>query len=286
MYVPQHTLTSSSRRITNTIANMNIQLASIMCPKRKNAPTTPRCSFVNVHGFTCPNYMKHTYNGKDVCNVHLNTLKANGECIICLTPMDTPVLRIKLACGHYFHTDCLGQCVKMECPLCRREMLPEEKKRVFTPTRIIPLFETVFNMGTSRQTIIFDMVRELIEVSTTMTDNEVDIYRAFNDCFRRGMSILNNSSILSEPTTIMFDWMTAMGSAFNHLATYGTYNGFMLQSNHSMLLSGSHPPTPLQVVPLRSNAPSPELAMSQFVRGIAPNQVAGSPSPVLPWYYN
>lgn len=272
---------------------MSLQVASIMAPTRKNAP---RCTFINTHGFSCPNYVKHTYNGKEVCNIHLNTLKANDDCTICLTAMDNPMLRIKLGCGHYFHTNCLGQCVKAECPLCRREMLPTEKRQVFLPTRVVPLFDPVFSMESSRQTVIFDMVKNLVDSVDSMTDDEVDIYRAFINCFTRGMRILNNAPILENPSGIMFDWMTAMGGAFTHLATYGSYNGFMMQSNYSSLSWGSHPPVPqhpgvgllapIQVIPPRSHAPSPELPESHFGGGFVSHQVSRSPSPVLPWYYH
>ncbi len=271
------------------VTGMSLHVVSFCTPKRPNAS---RCSFINARGFCCPNYVKHTYNGKQVCNVHLNTLKANEECSICITPMDNPLERIKLGCGHYFHVSCLGQCIKTECPQCRQEMLPQEKRRVFMPTRVYPLFEPVFNMNSSRkQTALFGMVGDLVETMGNMSEEEADIYRAYISTFTRNMRILKNAPMVSNPCTIMFEWMNAMNGAIIHLAGYGSYNGFMLNYINTELTWGSQNPsylTPIHVG-LRAGAPSPMLPMSPTVTPFArvPTPfIARSPSPVLPGYYN
>lgn len=263
-------------------------------PKRRNAPNapnaTPRCSFVNTRGFPCPNYIRHTYNGKDVCNVHLNTLKANEECTICLCSMDNPMGRIKLACGHYFHVNCLGQCIKAECPMCRREMLPTEKRRVYMH-RVMPLIDPVFDMSSSRQAAIIEMVGGMVESISTMTDEEVDVCRAYTNIFVRGMQVLKNAPYPAiNPSAIMFDWMNAMNGSFVHLANYGSYNGFELDYHFTTLTWGSQNPAFILpahpqvgfLAPARAGAPSPELLNTPF----AYIPMAHSPSPVLPGYYH
>jgi hypothetical protein len=55
---------------------------------------------------------------------------------------------VKLTCGHMFHTDCLSQCSKSECPLCRAPFDPELASKIFNSTIVQPLMKTLFSMKT------------------------------------------------------------------------------------------------------------------------------------------
>jgi len=268
-------------------------MTSIRSPKRVKTSTKtcpPKCTYKNINGHQCPNYVKHIYNNMEVCNVHLNTLKANEECTICLLPMSNPLERIKLSCGHYFHDECLGKCVKTECPVCRCELESGERRRVFLPV-IAQQLEPVFKMSGSRQYAMKEIVGGIVEAVGEIGDEDLDVFRAHLSMLKFGAQTLRGRQFQgSSPAQVMYDWSMVMCSAFMHIATYGDYTGFSTYATGCLMSSTSCDPAFVQEarpqVGMIAPAASPELGrgMSPSPFGYVP--LVRSPSPVLPWYYH
>ena len=222
-----------------------------------------RCSYTTSNGHQCFNYSKTEYNGAKLCNVHLNTVKAEEECCICLCPKDKPGMRIKLACGHHHHISCLGQMEEITCPICRTEMNAAECSKIFTPTRAKPLMDRVFGMNGTKQKMIFGIISDMITYLEGIDDKEeVDIFKSYISNYFSGTRFLNearNEGIITESAgNIMYDWVDVMHGAIFHIRRYGTYNGFNLASNGGTIISwDSAAPPPSHTPPVITNGPVP-----------------------------
>lgn len=71
----------------------------------------------------CENRSKGTYEDKHYCNVHLKSIKAKEECVICFEKM-TPSTSMTLGCNHVFHKVCMKRWGEQsdQCPLCRETL--------------------------------------------------------------------------------------------------------------------------------------------------------------------
>jgi hypothetical protein len=235
-----------------------------------------KCGFLTSRGFPCPNYCKHIYNGTALCNVHLNTIKANEECCICLSPMCNPLTRIKLACGHYHHIHCLGKMVNHSCPVCIQELTPSECHRVFYEPKVKPLIDRVFSMNGRKQRVAFGLMGDIINyIDSIGNTDEIDVFRSYTGSYFTGMRILRNAGINERPGDIMFDWVDIMAGAFSHIHQYHTYAGFQLEvrglvaswSSRNLVVEQEY-----ELAPTRPSSPYAAMIMPR------------SPSPVLPWY--
>jgi hypothetical protein len=267
---------------------------------------------MTAKGSPCSNIAKNNYNGKLLCNVHLNTTKANEECPICLTPMDSIIKRIKLACGHYFHIDCLGECEKVECPLCRSELTTRERCKIYFPTKVAPIFQRVFTMSGEKQKAIMGVLEELVDKVEVMDNSDMDVFRAYNSNFFYAMDTINASPFINDnPSVVIYDWVDVMRGGIGHVGRYGTYEGMFFNSSRSMLSWESYnpyqmvqtPPPPPPVVPipgapLRGNPRDPRIYPQFYIPPPPPPPPTPTfdvyeeeeyeremaPSPVLPWY--
>lgn len=52
-----------------------------------------------------------------------NIQKYNTECPICLDVFETEIPIYNNVCGHLFHYDCIKDVIKMECPVCRGDLV-------------------------------------------------------------------------------------------------------------------------------------------------------------------
>jgi hypothetical protein len=258
-----------------------IASTSISVPKRRRS-NQEKCSFKTSAGFPCPNYSKHFYDGQNVCNVHLNYIKANDDCPICISPMDNVYLRIKLSCGHYFHNSCLGKCIDITCPICRHEMTSYERAKIFIPEKVIPAYNKVFNMSSNKQAFIIDFMNTLIDNVNDMDYEEVDVFKAYSANYFQAIHTFKEAAnrITNEkPTDMMFDWIDITSAAAYHIRNYGTYSGFNINLNNTMASwTSADPNTNLPRMPPRSNAPSPVFPY------ISNSYTPAAPSPVQPWY--
>jgi hypothetical protein len=73
-------------------------------------------------------------------------MKSKDECAICLNNMNVKNERIRLFCGHFFHTSCLSKIQKAECPLCRADFLPIQAYKIFKSNVIKPIVLQTFAM--------------------------------------------------------------------------------------------------------------------------------------------
>lgn len=111
--------------------------------------------------------------GKKLCIFHLYTARKNDDCAICLGEMCGEKENLfVLACGHMFHSDCLGSCAKPQCPMCRTKFLPEEATLIFYPKVLhnisirlysLPLKSIEYVLG------IFEVALSVARVSTDAT---------------------------------------------------------------------------------------------------------------------
>ena len=278
-------------------------------PKRfKRARYT--CAFVTAKGKTCPYSAKHSYNGKHLCSIHLNTTKANEDCCICFSPMDDIMKRVKLSCGHYFHTACLGQCEKIECPLCRTGLNTYERCKIYFPTKVAPIFRRVFSMPGEKQKTVMSFLEELVAKVEGMDTADMDVFRAYNSNFFYAMDTIGDSPFINDkPSDVIYDWVDVMRGGVGHLGRYGTYAGMLFNSNMTMLSWQSHNPYHLAPLAPLPPPPPPVDMMMTPPHGIPPVGPRDprinphrlprtpdiyeeedeyvrerAPSPVLPWY--
>jgi hypothetical protein len=113
----------------------------------------PQCSLLTNKGQRCSFAAIEYYDHQPCCKKHYNYLKSKDDCSICFFPMSLQKKTakeqvVKLTCGHMFHTDCLSQCSKSECPLCRAPFDPELASKIFNSTIVQPLMKTLFSMKT------------------------------------------------------------------------------------------------------------------------------------------
>lgn len=102
---------------------------------------------------------QHCYNDKNYCGIHLRVVKSSDDCAICLSPMTSKTTRIRLFCGHWFHTDCLSNIQKAECPLCRSSFLPLQAYKIFKKNVIKPIALQTFATEKDCHGYIFDCMR-------------------------------------------------------------------------------------------------------------------------------
>ena len=85
-------------------------------------PTMSCCEAICKSGDLCTKLGKHEVAGKHYCGIHIKSAQTpHLECSICLGDISNKN-RIKLGCGHIFHTSCMtnwAQQDKDTCPLCR-----------------------------------------------------------------------------------------------------------------------------------------------------------------------
>ena len=80
----------------------------------------------------CEEIATNNINNNCYCDDHYKSYKYEipEECSICNEEMFCDQ-EVPLICGHWFHLNCLKQCIKMECPLCRRIYNNNEMKIIF-----------------------------------------------------------------------------------------------------------------------------------------------------------
>lgn len=116
------------------------------------------CCFHTKHG-KCSFTGKHLYNNQNYCGIHLRVIKSTDDCAICLCSMNSKTERIRLFCGHYFHTNCLSNVQRAECPLCRSNLVPLQAYEIFTKNVIKPIALQTFAMEKDVHGILFDCMR-------------------------------------------------------------------------------------------------------------------------------
>lgn len=86
-------------------------------------PKNPRCDNVSERGVKC---LRKPLPGNTKCSTHAKLSDApraeiNKECAICLLEEEEDMYL--LSCHHRFHIECLKGMNKLECPLCRSEII-------------------------------------------------------------------------------------------------------------------------------------------------------------------
>ncbi len=120
------------------------------------------CQYKVRRGEKCAFKGQHQYNSQYLCGTHLRVVKSKEDCSVCMTPMSDPTERIKLRCGHYFHVDCLSYCPKAECPLCRKQLEPDEACIVYHSSLIKPLFTDIFKLPIDCQAHVLACARLIV----------------------------------------------------------------------------------------------------------------------------
>lgn len=122
------------------------------------------CCYILKNGEKCTYRATQEYDGKHVCKLHLNQMKATEDCSICFCQM-RPDNRIKLKCGHYFHTACLAKCSKAECPICRDSIDALQCCTIFDKTVIKPIAMRIFSLPKETQSMTHSMVTMCTDLS-------------------------------------------------------------------------------------------------------------------------
>lgn len=111
--------------------------------------------------------------GKNLCLYHLYQIRKTDDCAICLGEMcgsDDNVFM--LSCGHMFHTDCISDCKKPECPMCRKQFMAEEATLLYYPKILKPLALRLFSLPIQSIEYVlatFEIVLAVARVGTEAT---------------------------------------------------------------------------------------------------------------------
>jgi len=123
----------------------------------------PYCMCERKNGKMCTRYAKYNLESFPVCGTHLNLLKKQEDCAVCLDVLSASK-NIKLSCGHWFHVNCLLGCMKRECPLCRTKMTPDDCCAVFDEKLVKPLVKEIFAKTDEQQPMLFDGISTLLAI--------------------------------------------------------------------------------------------------------------------------
>ncbi len=109
--------------------------------------------------------------GKKLCIFHLYNARKDDECAICLGEMCGEKENLfVLACGHMFHSDCLGKCVKPQCPMCRTQLLPEEAVTVFYPRVLQKIGIRLYSLPLASIEYVLGCLEVVLSVARVSTD--------------------------------------------------------------------------------------------------------------------
>jgi hypothetical protein len=118
-----------------------------------------------------PSFSSNT--GKNLCIHHLYNIRKSDDCAICLGEMCANARDVfLLSCGHMFHVDCLSDCKKPMCPMCRKQFTPEEATLLYYPKIIQPLAIKLFSLPTQSIEYVlltFEIVLDVARVGVEAT---------------------------------------------------------------------------------------------------------------------
>jgi hypothetical protein len=113
----------------------------------------------------CSTKATTTYNEEHLCQFHYLSIKYSEDCAICLCSIKDKPARIILSCGHIFHQDCLGKCKDCICPMCRKQLSPQESKLVFGPTIVSSIAEDIYSLPYQRVNDTIDSVNCITHIA-------------------------------------------------------------------------------------------------------------------------
>jgi hypothetical protein len=224
---------------TNRLAR--IPLAS---PQRKRKVVAKPCSYITAKGEMCGNTANHLYNDLFLCKRHLHCCKAKEECAICMEAMDNPIMRIKLACGHYFHRACIEKCIKPECPMCRQHMTCDEASGIFLG-RFKGLLSRVYALPANDASRVFEMFEKTVNIIETaelegmagwVSEDLIDLTNSYG----AGVEIIGD---LGERNEINRRYMDSAIDMFHssvlHLDRHRAFTGFTVDGDRHLLYTGN-----------------------------------------------
>lgn len=140
-------------------------------------PKFPQCSLLTRKGHRCSFAAVEYYDHQPCCQKHYKYLKSKEDCSICYYPMDLQQKTskdqvIKLTCGHIFHTECLSQCSKSECPMCRSPFDPELAYKIFNSTIVQPLMAPLFSMNNENRKSAIECFKIVLCSTPTTSSSE------------------------------------------------------------------------------------------------------------------
>lgn len=209
-----------------------------------------RCSFTTSSGFKCPNYSRHTYDGQELCNVHLGYVKAREPCSICLEPMGERASRCKLGCGHYFHCDCIKQCVAPECPQCRQQIAAVQASKLFYSSKIEPLSQRLFSLPSKRISAVLSSLDKVIAAAerSGVEEWEIEYLGGMIDSFTYGLGVCDHVCEVVDalPEEIMSEAGRIYVSSLMHLNQHMSFTGFQVEGCYDVMETSSMSPTSFQ----------------------------------------
>lgn len=126
------------------------------------------CSQKTLSGLPCRCASAHVYEGRLLCTKHLQSAKAGEECCICFIEMKAKK-RIKLCCGHYFHTECLSHCDRAVCPICRADIKADQAYKIFEHTVVKPTMVATLALPTDVHGYVFNGIHMINEIASMGT---------------------------------------------------------------------------------------------------------------------
>ena len=235
------------------IANMfTNQMARIplAAPRHKRRIVAKHvCSYVTAKGETCGNTACLIYNEQHLCKRHLHCCKAKEECAICMEAMDNPSMRVKLACGHYFHRACIEKCIKPECPMCRQQMTADEASTMFIG-RFKGLLARTFALPADDASRVFQLFERTVHIMETaelegmhtwVSEDLFDLTTSFG----AGVEIIVG---LGECNDVSRCYMDSAIDVFHgsilHLDRHRAFTGFTVDGDRHNMYTGNIMPGP------------------------------------------
>jgi len=162
----------------------------------------------------------------------MNTVKASEDCAICMCPMTSPPSRIRLSCGHYFHSSCLSKCLKSECPMCRKAIDPDLACVLFKDTIVRPIAYGTFALPVSVQPLVFDTIRA-INTGACMGAIYASLQQLLFLKFARAAKNI--------PVEMLAQAIDLFDGATNHAQRFGNFEGFSATGDYHGIMYGSEP---------------------------------------------
>ena len=180
-----------------------------------------------MRGEQCKFKASGQYNGGHFCRKHINVVKGTEDCAVCLSEMTASASRIRLSCGHYFHTSCLSQVTKAECPLCRKQFAPRESMRIFDTTIIKPIFEEIFENDILTQSVVINLVRSVVRLSRSFSSYYISSVQYVCDLIESAVGTVSDDNLGSV--------LVMISNAFRYIKDHGSLEGFQVSYINNQL---------------------------------------------------
>lgn len=133
--------------------------------------STCTCDVLYSPFLKCEERVFSASTGKNLCVFHVYQQRKSDDCAICLDGMCGDKQSVfLLQCGHMFHTECLRECIKPQCPVCRIQLKGDEAAMLFYPKVLRPICVKLYSLPLESIEYVLAMFDIVITVARVGTD--------------------------------------------------------------------------------------------------------------------